>query len=519
MKLDKSKNTKRNIIYGIINKTVTLLLPFLIRSIIIYFLSAEYLGINSLFSSIIQVLNLTELGFSSAIVYSMYKPVAENDEETICALLNFYRKAYFIIGCVVLVIGLSLLPFLDKLINGDYPSGLNIRIIYLFYLINTVLSYMLFAYKNSILNAYQRTDILSNVNTITLSGMYLVQIVILTITKNFYLFVVMMPFFTLLNNIIIAVISKRMYPQYVCKGKVSKDLLSGMKKQVSGLMVTKLCAVTRNSFDSIFVSAFLGLTTTAMYGNYYYIMNAIIGVLMVVSNSMLAGVGNSIVTDSVEKNYKDLQKINFIYMWIAGWCTICLLCLYQPFMKIWVGEELMFSIPVMISFCIYFYALEMGVVRGVYSDAAGLWWENRYRAIAEAIANIILNYCLVQFMDVMGIIIATLISLLIINFGLGSQIVFKYYFKNKKLHEYFLCHVKYFLVTAFISIITYLIIGTVTVDGILGLLIKAFICVILPNILYILIYRRNDMYKSSVSWILSVFHLNKLCKLFGVDNS
>lgn len=429
MKLEKTKNARRNILFGILNKVITMFLPFVVRSVIIYALSAEYLGLNSLFSSILQVLNLTELGFSSAMVYSMYKPIAENDDETICALLNFYRKIYFIIGCIVLSLGLLLLPFLDKLINGDVPDNINIYILYLCYLVNTVLSYMMFAYRSSLLNAHQRTDVISNINTITLGSMYFLQIIVLIATKNYYTYVLMMPAFTILNNLIVAGVSRKYYPQYECKGELDSTLISGIKKQTVGLMVNKICAVSRNSLDNIFVSTFLGLAATAMYGNYYYIMNAIIAILMVVSNGLLAGVGNSIVTESPEKNYSDLNKINFVYMWFAGWCTICLICLYQPFMKLWVGKKLMFPNVVAIAFGIYFYALEMGVVRGVYSDAAGLWWENRYRAIVETIANLILNYILVKCFGILGIIVATLISLLVINFGFGSQIVFKYYFK------------------------------------------------------------------------------------------
>lgn len=426
MKLEKTKNARRNILFGILNKVITMFLPFVVRSVIIYALSAEYLGLNSLFSSILQVLNLTELGFSSAMVYSMYKPIAENDDETICALLNFYRKIYFIIGCIVLSLGLLLLPFLDKLINGDVPDNINIYILYLCYLVNTVLSYMMFAYRSSLLNAHQRTDVISNINTITLGSMYFLQIIVLIATKNYYTYVLMMPAFTILNNLIVAGVSRKYYPQYECKGELDSTLISGIKKQTVGLMVNKICAVSRNSLDNIFVSTFLGLAATAMYGNYYYIMNAIIAILMVVSNGLLAGVGNSIVTESPEKNYSDLNKINFVYMWFAGWCTICLICLYQPFMKLWVGKKLMFPNVVAIAFGIYFYALEMGVVRGVYSDAAGLWWENRYRAIVETIANLILNYILVKCFGILGIIVATLISLLVINFGFGSQIVFKY---------------------------------------------------------------------------------------------
>ena len=510
MKLAKAKNAKRNIVAGVANKIITMILPFLVRSVIIYKLSADYLGLNNLFSSILQVLNLSEMGFSNAVVYSMYKPIADNDTKTICALMNFYKKVYRVIGFIVLGIGLLLLPFLGNLINGDYPQGINIYYLYLFYLANTVLSYWMFAYKNAILNAFQRTDIISNVNTISLGGMYVAQIAILFATKNYYLYVTMMPFFTVLQNLLIAHESTRLYPQYVCEETISINIISGIKKQVSGLMITKLCAVSRNSFASIFVSAFLGLTVTAIYGNYYYVMNAVIAILNVIGNAFLAGVGNSIVTDSCEKNYADLTKINFIYMWLSGWCTACLLCLFQPFMKLWVGEELMFSMPIVILFCIYFYSLEMGVIRGVYSDAAGLWWENRYRAIAESLANIILNYVLGKYFGVAGIIIATLASLLVINFGLGSQIVFKHYFKNGKLKEYFKYHGIYALVTLIVCSVTYFMTSILTLDGILGLVVRFVICCIVPNILYVAIYYRTRNYSNAIPWLLKVFHLNRI---------
>lgn len=518
MKLEKSKNAKRNIVFGLINKIITMILPFIIRSVIIYNMSADYLGLNSLFSSILQVLNLTELGFSNAVVFSMYKPIAENDHKSIKALLCFYRKIYRIIGLIVLVVGMILIPFLDVLIKGSYSSDINIYILYLVYLGNTVLSYFLFAYKSSLLNAHQRTDIISNINTVSSGGMYIVQIIVLFLTKNYYVYVMMMPLFTVANNLIVYFVTKKMYPHYYGDGEVSKEQLSGIKKQVAGLMVTKLCNVSRNSFDSIFVSAFLGLTITAVYGNYYYIMNAVIAILTVVSNAMLAGVGNSIVTEEREKNYRDFRKINFVYMWISGWCTVCLLCLYQPFMKLWVkNDELMFPLSTVILFCIYFYSLEMGVVRSVYSDAAGLWWENRYRAIIEAITNLILNLLLVYFFGITGIISATLISILIINFGFGSQIVFKYYFKNGRLREYFSDHAKYFIATSIVSTVTYLICTFVPFTGLSELIIRLLICCIVPNILYILIYCKTKIYAASIQWMLKMFHLQKLLSVLIHD--
>lgn len=486
-----------------INKIVTLFLPFVIRTVLIKTIGIEYAGLNSLFASILQVLNLSELGFSSAVVYSMYRPIAENDNEQVGALLFFYKKVYRIIGLVVLVVGLIIMPFLPKLVAGEYPQDINVYILYLIYLFNTVISYFLFAYKGAILNAHQRVDIVSNILTVTQGAMNLVQIVMLVLFKNYYCYILWMPLFTILNNALTAYYANKLFPQYHCEGKISGDQLSDMKYKISGLMVNKLCLTTRNTLDSVFISAFMGLTVSAIYGNYYYIMNAVVGLISIVSSAMLAGVGNSIETESVEKNYNDLNKFNFLYMWLSGWCAICMLCLTQPFMTIWMGKDNLFPFGVVVLICIYFYVLKMGDMRGLYSDAAGLWWQNRYRAIIESILNLILNYVLVQIWGIYGIISATLISLFFVNFLGGSGIVFKYYFKNGKFAEFLKNHFFYMLITLMNACVCVWIISFIRSEGIFGLGIKAVICIIVPNVIYAMIYLNIPELREQSKWILS----------------
>ena len=507
MKLERTKNAKRNIVFGTLSTVITMLLPFVVRTVIINKLGADYLGLNSLFTSILQVLNLSELGFSSAIVYSMYKPIAEQDDDTVCALLLLYNKIYKVVGTVIFVVGLCLIPFLEHLISGDYPADINIYIIYVIYLVNTSLSYFMFAYKSSLLNAYQRTDVVSNIKTITTVGQYVIQIIIILTLANYYVYIIVMPLFTLVNNIINAIWVKKLFPQYSCRGKVKPEIIKNIKTNVAGLMVNKLCSTSRNSFDSIFVSAFLGLTMTAIYNNYYYIFSAVVQVMAVLVSSMLAGAGNSVVTETKEKNYNDMNKFNFLYMWIAGWCTCCFLCLYQPFMKIWVGEELMLPFSSVVLFCAYFYVIKMGDVRGLYIDAAGLWWKQKWRAIAESAANLILNFTLVQFFGINGIIAATLISLFIINFCLGTQFVFKFYFQNGKMWQYFLYHGRYALVTIVACCTSYAVCSLIQIEGILEFILKLLICCVVPNIIYLLCYFKTKQYNISMSWILSSFHL------------
>ena len=513
MRLERSKNAIRNTFYGVVNTIVSIVLPFVVRTIFIKTLGSEFLGLNSLFTSILTVLNLTELGFSSAVVFCMYKPIAEDDTDSINALLYFYRKVYFYIGIIILVIGSLLIPFLPNLISGSYPTSINLIIVYLIYLVNTVLSYYMYAYLGALISAFQRDDVLSKVNIVIQTVMYTLQIITLLTLKNYYAYIAIMPIFTVINNIRTAVIAKRMFPQYKPYGKLSSQYKKVIKEKISGLIINKICTVSRNAFDSIFISMFLGLTATAIYNNYYYIMNSVAMIICVFTNAVVAGVGNSVAMDRVEKNYSDMNHINFIYMWVAGWFTTCLLCLYQPFMKIWVGSQLMYPIDCVILICLYFYVLRMSDIRYVYELAKGLWWENRYRSIAEATSNLILNYILGKYFGVYGIISATLISIFFINFLYGTRIIFKYYFIGQNIKGYFVGQAKYASVTFIVCCVTYFICNFIF-EGISGFAIKIVICLILPNVLYLVIYRKTKIYKESIPWLINRFGALKKIKYF-----
>ena len=493
----RTKNTQRNIIWGMVNKVVILVVPFIIRTIIIKALGADYLGLTSLFTSILQVLNLTELGFSSAVVFCMYKPIAEKDTDTICALMNMFRKVYRIIGVVILIVGVLISLFLSKLISGTWPAEINIYILYYIYLANTVVSYLLFAYKSALLTAHQRSDIDVNITTVTFFIQYLAQIIAIAVFKNFYIYAILYVVFTTIGNIVRAIIANRMFPQYVCRGNLTDLQKADIKKRVIGAFIQKICATTRNSFDSIFLSAFLGLTTITIYGNYYYILSAVHGILTVIITALTASVGDSIARESVEKNLYDMKKFTFMYAWISGWCTVCMLCLYQPFMEIWVGKDLMFPFQTVIIYCVYFYSLTVGDVRSVYTTGSGLWWEGRYRSIAETVANIILNWTLGKYFGVNGIIVATIISILVINFLWGTQILFKYYFKEKNPVIFYLEHVLYAVVVVVVCFISFNVCKIVNFKGIGGLITKAIIITIVSNLIFLVCYFKKNYFKDS----------------------
>lgn len=498
MSENRTTKTIRNTISGIINKLITVLMPFVVRTIIIYALGLEYAGLNGLFTSILQVLNLAELGINTAVIYCMYKPMATNDTDLLCALLKYIRKLYYIIGCVITGAGLLLIPFLPRLISGNVPDGLSITLMYCIYLFNTAIGYFFYSYKATLLNAGQRVGIFSNISSAIIFLQSIAQIVVVLVFRNYYLYLITMPIFTLATNFWVSYSVKKLYPDITCRNELSEEIKSDVVVHVKGLFVTRICNTTRNALDSIFISAFIGLTTVAIYGNYYYIMFAVTGILNSITTAMTASVGNSLVTESVKKNYCDMRKFNFLFNWIVGFCTCCLLTMYQPFMKIWVGAKGMFSFEMVIIFCAYFYFMNIGSIRAVYHDAAGLWWEARYRAIFEAVLNVVLNLILTNLLGAFGTVLGTLISLIIVNYMYGTQIVFKYYFKTISVKEYFLDNGKYGVVALIGCFFCYLVMSRIKYEGFLGLIIAFIISLVLFNGIYFLFFHRTKLYKENL---------------------
>jgi len=507
--MNRSKNTIRNMVWGFSYRVLTLLLPFLTRTIILQILGEQYLGLNSLFASILNVINMAELGFSSAVVFSMYEPIAKQDKNTICALMALYRKVYRVIGLVVLLLGLAIMPFLKYLIKGDYPNEINLFLLYGIYLFNAVIGYFLFAYQISLLAAHQRNDISSKISLAICIVQYAAQIFILVVLKNYYLYILFLPIATILNNICNNYLAKRYYPEYVCKGDLSKEVKENIKKQVSGLMISKMCGTLRNSLDSIILSAFIGLSAVAMYGNYYYILNAVHGILTIIGVSMKAGVGNSIAKETKEKNFSDYEKFTFIYMWLAGWFSCCMLCIYQPFMLIWTGKETMvFATPIMVMFCIYFYTICMTDMRNVYMDAVGLWWEARYRSIIESIGNLFLNIVLGYYFGVVGIVLATLITIIIVNIVYGTKILFDHYFTTQRVTKHLSDHLRYFAICVLAGVLCYGICLGLPQNMYLNIVLRVIVCVIVPNAVFIAFYYKSNDFKYVVGFLKRLIKLN-----------
>ena len=482
------ENAKRNIIFAVLSRMVGILFPFAIRTVMLYVLGTQYLGLDSLFASVLNFLSLAELGVGSALVYSMYKPIADNDTGQICALLNLYRRLYRYIGTFIFVIGVALIPFLPKLVKGDCPPDVNLYILYIVYLINTVLTYWLFGYRQSLLMAHQRADISSKCEIALNTGMYLLQITVLFLFQNYYWYVLWMPVFTIANNLLVYHVTNRMYPDYYCSGEISKEKQNDIRKKVFALFGTKANSIVLHAMDTIVISAFLGLVMVGKYGNYYYIMTAITGIIAMIYNAMTAGIGNSLETETIEKNYFDFNVLTFANFWLVSFCSVSLLCLYQPFMKLWVNEKNMLDMLIVVLLVVYFYVYQIRKVILTYKDAGGIWWEDRFRPYIMMIVNLVGNFVLVQIIGIYGVILSTIISMLV-SIPLENYTVFKYIF-HKPSREFYLKNTLYVIFAMGLCVVTYWMCSYAP-ESLAGLFIRTVICLIVPNGLIIMLFHKT----------------------------
>ncbi|MDD6467369.1 MAG: polysaccharide biosynthesis protein [Erysipelotrichaceae bacterium] len=498
MRTERSKNASRNMFFGFILKIYQIVVPFLMRTAMIYFMGVQYLGLNSLFVSVIHVLNLAELGVSSAMVYSMYKPIAEHDTTTICTLMKLYKTYYRVIGIVVLCLGLLLVPFIPHLINGTFPSDINIYVLYLMNLMATVLSYWLFAYKNSIIYAHQRADIFSKTHLFTDTVKYILQLSTLAIFHNYYLYVMAILLTQILTNIINAIIANKMYPEFIAKGSLPKEEVEKINQRIKDLFTVKVGGVVISSVDTLVISAFLGLKVLAIYQNYFYMITSINGMMRIIFHSCTAGIGNSLIIESKEKNYKDFKKFTFIISWISSFCTCCFLCLSQPFMKLWMGESLMLEFPIVVCLCIFFFVHQFNSLFNLYKDASGIWHADRYRLLITAIANLVMNLIMVQMIGLYGIVLSTVLSTLFIGIPWLLYNLFTTVFAYSEIKNYLFRIGGYCLIAFICCVSTYYVCLFVTFDSYLELICKLLICCVIPNVIYFVVYYRKEEFKDTL---------------------
>lgn len=497
----RTRNSRNNIITGLLANIIGIILPFINRTVILYTLGYEYQGLNTLFTSILSTLSLAELGMSAAVVFCMYRAVAENDIIEQCALLNFFRKVYFVIGMVIFLFGIILVPFLPLLIKGQYPSNINIYFLFFLFLIQTCVTYWFFGYKSIIFSANQKEAVVNKVQMLVTTIRYTVQFFILILSNSFYLYVVASIAGNILQNAVIAFLSKREYPELICVGSITKERKSELKGKISGLFLNRISNEIRNSSDNITISLFLGLQIVASYGNYYYIMNAIYCMFGIIVRGMSASVGNSVVIESIDKNYRDFHRFGFLLAFLNSVATCCMFSIFQPFIYIWAGKELVLANSSMILFCMYFYMMNVNNPINLYFETNGLWNRAKHLFILSAIFNLILNFILCVFIGINGILIATIFSIVLFSIIGRLKLLYNNYFREYKMTEFLGNEMKYFSVTIVACLTSFLLNMLLDVEGIAGIILGLAIAVATSLICWYLFFRKSKYFSESITFI------------------
>ncbi len=506
MNESRTKNTVRNLYWGILAKFISILSPFISRTAMIYVLGMRYVGLDSLFVSVLSVLSLAEAGFGEALVFSMYKPMAEHDVKSVNALLSFYRKCYRVIGLVILGLGICMLPFLDFLVKGDVPAEVDMQILFCIHLLNTAIGYFTFAYKGSVFQAQQRVDVSKKISLLIKIVSTIIQTVLLVVCKSYYIYILVGPVATIAQNLLVAIAAKKQYPEFYCKGMIGGEDKKEIRNKVAGLVFQKIGNIVLASVDTVVISIFFGLEILGIYNGYYYIIVAIVGFISVIESSMIPSIGNSIVMENKEKNYTDFRKFHFLIIWLLTWWSACLLCLFQTFIELWQGKENMLSFYMVVLFCFYFYLHHAGDITYMYKEAAGIWWEGRYYSILAAAENLILNIILIQVIGLPGILISTIIALITVHTPYGSWILFKHYFGVKRKYALYLKRMLlYLFVAVLVSVLTYMVCIAVPIKNLwMQLLVRGCICCILPNLIFMACYWKLDDFQQAWKYVTGV---------------
>ncbi len=497
MKLDFTGNTRRNVIAAGLNKAISLLFPFLNRTLFLWVLGPEYLGLNGLFGSIIGVLTLAELGFGTAVVCSMYKPVADDKRELLCAYLHFFRTVYRWVGGVIFTAGICLLPFLRFLVKGSVPPDINLHILYMLHLLNTSVSYFLFAYRGAVLNAYHRQDVVTNIRSLVSVVQYVVVFLILLLTKNYYLYVIVTVCFTMLQNLLVVREARKLFPEIVPEGQLSVRRRRRVLDDVRSIFMHQIGAVITYSFDNVVVSAFLGLVAVAAYGNYWYVCSTVAGLPWAVYNSMIGGFGNRIHTETREENFRLFMRANRLVSILVIWCAAMMTALYQPFVFEWTRgrPELMCHFLTPLLMVLFFYVNQSRQTLLSFKSAASLWRADRWKPVIAGLVNLGLNITFIKLFPqeykLDGVILSTILSFLIIQIPWESRVMFTAFFSARQAKDYWLFQARAAGQALLLCSLAWCAAWLVPVGGIGGLLLKGAAAAAVSSLMVTYLFRED----------------------------
>lgn len=485
-----------NITSNILILMIKTILTFATRTVFIKILGQEALGVNGLLTNILSMLSLAELGISTAINFSLYKPLANKDEKSISAIMSLYRKVYIIIGIIIFIIGTVLIPFLSFFVN-DINQITNFYYIYLLYLINTCFTYFL-AYKEVLINADQKNYKLSKIRLIFLILLNSLLIVTLYITKDFISYLIMQFIITLIERIVVNIFITKQYKniKFNSKDKISVETKKEIKKNIKAMFFHKIGDYCINGTDNIIISKFINIAVVGCYSNYLMIISLINSFITTTYNAMISTFGNLIVLEQDgDKRKEKFEIINFFAFVLYGISSVCLINCLNPFIILWIGEDYIFDFSIIIVIIVNFYLTGMRVPVATVKSASGLYDVDKYTPLIQAAINLVVSIILVQYIGLLGVILGTLASSICIPCWQRPYLVYKYVFK-KSSKSYFYNYIKYIIVIFIAILISLLINAHINIlNNFIELFVKFFISVIIFGILVLLFFKNTKEYK------------------------
>lgn len=511
----RKKNAIRLSSMGIVEQVVSGLMAFIYRTVFIYVLSTEYLGISGLFTNIIQIFSLTDLGIGSVITYRLYQPIKDNNIEKVSSLLKFYKFFYKVLAIIIFAIGTSGIPLLPYIIRDaqDLPADININVIYLLYVIQSAASYMLVS-NQILLDADQKGYVRQIIQLFGNVLRYVIQIIVLITTKNFTFVLMLNIFLGIFINAYINLYIKRKYKiVFVKSSRLKVEEIKNIFKDTLAMMCHKVGTIVVTSTDNIIMSMFIGTKSVGIYSNYYMIIQIIQNVMNTLLGSFTASIGNYNVSASKEDNYELYKKLKFANYWICSFCTVSLYLLLNPFIKnIW-GEELLFSKEIVFILCVNFFVFTSRIVNGSFGNAVGLFIYDKLRPVFETIINLFVSVFLIKKIGISGIFLGTIISAMLTAWWREPYLLYKKIF-DKSLKEYYGSYVIWSLLTVITSIFGQYMMGFLPNTRIY-LLVRFFCCGVGINIIYVILFHKNENFQSYLKFIKGFIKKRKGLNILG----
>lgn len=484
-----------NIFTGVGGYIINTVLGLVCRMVFTRTLATDYLGINGLFSNILTMLSLAELGIGPAIVFALYKPLAINDEEKIATLVNFYGKCYRIIGCVVAIFGLAVMPFLNLIIKDAPDISENLYVIYSLYLFNTASTYF-FSYRSSLLSAAQKNYLVVGLNYVITIIQSIIQMGILFLTHNYILYLIIQAIGTLIYNVTISSIAKKRYSFIVKKDikPLEKEEKASLFKNIKSLVIIKLSGMLVNNTDNIIITYFSGLATVGLSSNYILLSSTINSLLNQIFNGINASVGNHNAVEAKEKRKFLFDAINFANFWFFGWAAIGIFVVSTDIVSVLFGSNYILTNDIPFVLALNFYIVGMQNAVWTYKNTLGLFKYGRYLLFFTAAINLVLSILLGQKYGLFGIYLATSISKLLTNTWYDPYAVFKYGLMSKPIN-YFKKYILYLVILFATGALCYYVCSLYSFTPIINAILKFITCCIIPNTIFALCFFKTKEFK------------------------